>query len=90
MIPLICYHSQQCAEKALKAYLVYKHINPRRTHDLSELIFECAEYDNDFLELTSDAYEINPYSHRTRYPDSLLILDLSVAEDAITFYTNIL
>ncbi|MDR3550686.1 MAG: HEPN domain-containing protein [Candidatus Babeliales bacterium] len=79
----ICYHAQQCAEKALKAYLVYKQINPRRTHDLSDLIFECAGYDDDFLELVPDALEINPYSHRTRYPDSLLILDLSIAQDAI-------
>jgi len=28
------YHCQQCAEKALKAFLIYKDIEPPKTHDL--------------------------------------------------------
>jgi HEPN domain-containing protein len=32
------YHTQQCAEKALKAYLVYKQQPLRRIHDLVELL----------------------------------------------------
>ena len=31
-----CFHTQQCAEKSLKAYLALKNIAPPRTHDLLE------------------------------------------------------
>lgn len=35
---LIAYHAQQCAEKSLKAYLVYKHIDFPYTHNISVLL----------------------------------------------------
>jgi HEPN domain-containing protein/predicted nucleotidyltransferase len=33
-----CYHSQQCAEKALKAFVIEKGERPERTHDIVELL----------------------------------------------------
>lgn len=38
----VLFHAQQCAEKALKAYLVYHTITFRRSHDLAELVKACA------------------------------------------------
>ncbi|MBN2050303.1 MAG: HEPN domain-containing protein [Spirochaetales bacterium] len=37
-LEIICFHCQQAAEKALKAYLAYNEIRPPKTHDLDELI----------------------------------------------------
>lgn len=37
----VCFHAQQCAEKYLKAYLVYHKVEFEKTHDLRELILLC-------------------------------------------------
>ncbi len=34
----ILFHTQQCAEKAFKAFLVYKHQALKKTHDLVALM----------------------------------------------------
>jgi HEPN domain-containing protein len=33
-----CYHTHQCAEKSLKAFLITKGIEPPRIHDLFEFL----------------------------------------------------
>ena len=43
----ILYHSQQAAEKMLKAYLVHKGENPWG-HDLDSLRTSCAKFDSSF------------------------------------------
>src|SRR5436190_9567290 len=43
-----CYHSQQSAEKYLKAFLVSKRISPPRTHNLVELLKACLHFDGTF------------------------------------------
>lgn len=37
------YHTQQCAEKALKAYLAFKQQPVQRTHDVALLVELCAD-----------------------------------------------
>ena len=44
-LEIACYHSQQCAEKVLKGYLISKEIEPPWTHNLIELCQKCIEYD---------------------------------------------
>jgi HEPN domain-containing protein len=39
---LIAYHAQQCAEKYLKAYLVYHMVDFPYTHDMQNLLELCA------------------------------------------------
>lgn len=63
------YHTQQCAEKALKSYLVFKERELRKTHDLVELTQLCAELDFEFVTLLGFAKTIKPYATRGRYPD---------------------
>jgi len=43
-----CYHTQQCAEKSLKAFMISKMINPPFTHDLVELNNLCTMHDSGF------------------------------------------
>jgi HEPN domain-containing protein len=40
---LIAYHAQLCAEKYLKAFLVYHRIDFPYTHDIGRLLELCAE-----------------------------------------------
>ncbi|MFQ5628796.1 MAG: HEPN domain-containing protein [bacterium] len=65
---LVCYHSQQAAEKYLTAFLIY-HVKPfPKTHDLILLLEMCLKY-APLLEFYKKLFEIlNPYSVQFRYP----------------------
>lgn len=64
----VCFHSQQAAEKYLKAYLTLKKVRVPKTHDLILLKNLCAKTESDF-ELISDlVHSLNPYSVEFRYP----------------------
>jgi HEPN domain-containing protein len=63
------YHTQQCAEKSLKAYLVFKKQPVRKIHDLGILLESCVKLNADFFELRELARELNPYATYFRYPD---------------------
>jgi HEPN domain-containing protein len=65
----ICYHSQQCAEKSLKAYLVFVGQQIERTHYLPRLVELCETYNPDFRELYQIATDLTEYATSTRYPD---------------------
>lgn len=45
---MVCFHMQQCVEKYLKAFLSWKQVPFRRTHDIAELIEACRRVDSDF------------------------------------------
>ena len=64
--------TQQCAEKALKAFLIFHNKPIRRIHDLVEILKECMKIDPDFIKLRKDAEGLNPYIVTYRYPDSAL------------------
>jgi HEPN domain-containing protein len=64
---LIAYHAQQCAEKCLKGYLVYKQIDFPYTHNISlllEMLPPSAGWSKDIL----DAAILSSYAITTRYP----------------------
>ncbi len=66
----ICFHSQQCAEKYLKAFLVFHHHPVPRTHNIAWLIVQCAEIDAEFMTLLqSDIPLLSTYAVEVRYPD---------------------
>jgi HEPN domain-containing protein len=63
-----CFHSQQCAEKYLKAFLVLQKIEPPRSHNLVELLKLCVLRDGSF-ELVRPALEaLNTFAVNIRYP----------------------
>ena len=66
---VVCFHSQQLAEKALKAYLTAHKCQVEKTHDLTRLVTLCFEIDPEFATLRFIADELSPYAVRTRYPD---------------------
>jgi HEPN domain-containing protein len=65
------WHSQQCAEKALKSFLVASEIEPPRIHNLDELVKLCQNIDSSFSEIQIDCQKLNPYGVITRYPNEL-------------------
>jgi HEPN domain-containing protein len=74
---LIAYHAQQCAEKYLKAYLVFKQLDFPYTHNIRSLMQLCV---GDWIVEISDADELTPYAVTTRYPG---IDDRVTRKDAI-------
>jgi len=73
---LIAYHAQQCAEKCLKAFLVYHSEDFPYTHNIRRLLKLCgkhATWSQNFIE----AEELTPYAITTRYPGE----DKEVTED---------
>lgn len=64
----VCYHSQQCAEKLLKAFLIGKQVHPPPTHNLVELVRLCLRYDGTFELIRPDLESLNGYSVVIRYP----------------------
>jgi HEPN domain-containing protein len=66
------YHTQQCAEKALKAYLVFFEEPVRKIHDLDVLLSDCIIFDNSFEVLREHTVILNPYSAAFRYPGEIL------------------
>lgn len=64
---LIAYHAQQCAEKCLKAYLVFHLVDFPFTHNLARLI-ELAQQCRTWPASIFDAEELTPYAITARYP----------------------
>ncbi|MBU7007163.1 HEPN domain-containing protein [Phosphitispora fastidiosa] len=84
------YHTQQCAEKSLKAYLAYHGKPVIRTHDLNELVNQCADINPSFDFLHDLVDELNPYSTIFRYPGDLLVPEYPDVETAIEYAERIM
>lgn len=64
----VCYHTQQCAEKYLKAFLTRHKVEFERIHKLNELNRGCMEADPTF-KLIEDLLDVlEPYAVAVRYP----------------------
>src|SRR5690242_18701683 len=68
------YLAQQCAEKALKGYLVHRKQTIRKTHDLVELTKHCMHLDKSFETLFDESTSLNPYVTKFRYPDLFFVI----------------
>jgi len=87
-LEVICFHCQQTAEKALKAFLVSIDKRPPKTHDLYELITLC-EGNEKINSLQTEAIALNDYSVITRYPG---MQDISEKDknEALVYATSML
>lgn len=64
----VCFHAQQCAEKYLKAFLVFHSIGFEKIHDLGELINIASKVDKTFLEIIEAGEKLTDYAVDIRYP----------------------
>jgi len=64
----ICYHCQQAAGKALKAFLVRYQVEFSKTHNIITLLNLCSSVDASFQKLEK-ADDLTDYAVEIRYPD---------------------
>jgi HEPN domain-containing protein len=69
------YHTQQCAEKALKGFLAFKRAEIKKTHNIAKLVAQCAAFDSDFESLSPDADQLTPNATKFRYHDGFDEID---------------
>ena len=79
---LIAYHAQQCAEKCLKAFLVYHNVDFPYTHNIRRLMEFCAEH-AEWTDTLKGAEELTPYAITARYPGEEVEITESEAKRAI-------
>ena len=78
------YHAQQTAEKSIKAYLLLKNKEIKRTHDLLFLIEQCVLLDEDFVKMRTCSEYLDPFAVKTRYPDDARFeLSLEEAQELV-------
>ena len=85
---LVCFLSQQVAEKALKAYLFSRGEELILSHSVARLCMMAAEFDPAFLTLRAKIKGLTPYYVEARYPNALeeipaLFFDARDAKEAI-------
>jgi HEPN domain-containing protein len=68
---IACYLSQQCAEKAIKGFLVYKNVDPPQIHNLRTLCKLCGESDTTFDSIIDICSDLTPFNVTARYPNEL-------------------
>jgi HEPN domain-containing protein len=83
-------------EKSLKAYLRSRRReidNRFRTHQLTNLLYECIKFDQQFKNLEKDCRLLNEYYAPTRYPEILGLefrgYEKDQAEEALKFAKEI-
>lgn len=84
------YHTQQCAELALKAFLAFKDISIQKTHDLDKLLKQCMDIDATFGVLKPKVITLTPYVAKFRYPDDYLVPDREDVMIAIDYAEEVL
>ncbi|MCH7700774.1 MAG: HEPN domain-containing protein [Planctomycetes bacterium] len=62
------FHSQQAAEKSIKAFLVFHEQPFEHIHDLAVLLGQCAKLDADWAPLRDSVEPLTTYAVRFRYP----------------------
>ncbi len=64
----VCFHSQQCVEKYLKALLQENNIYFEKTHDLDVLLEKCKTIIHELSNLKAELIELSAFAVEIRYP----------------------
>jgi HEPN domain-containing protein len=82
-ISTVCFHSQQAAEKYLKAFLTYHQVEFPKTHDIDELLDMIAPIDSKLSESLRDVIILTNYGVDVRYPGDFPNVTSGDAQQAI-------
>jgi len=74
-LEVVCFHSQQAAEKMLKCFLISRNITFPKIHDMQVLCEMCVENEERFNEVYKEAVLLTRYSVIPRYPTELGITE---------------
>jgi HEPN domain-containing protein len=72
LLDTAAYHCQQAAEKAVKAFLLYKNIRFDKTHDINVLILQAMDVEPTFSSHIETARILTPLAVEFRYPGDYL------------------
>ena len=86
-----CFTAQQSAEKALKAFLLFKKGRFEKVHDLVKLLNTCATNNKEFIRFKTKVAKLSFYYIQSRYPDisELDIFTAAQAQEAYEIAENI-
>src|SRR3989344_4846914 len=65
----VSFHCQQSAEKFLKAFIIFKNLEFRPTHDLETLLQICSQQNKEFGSIRTECKMLSPFYIGARYPD---------------------
>ena len=74
-LEIVCYHSEQAAEEALKGYLLYQNIEPSQTQDLGRLCSMCLKFDKAFEGL------MGPWERLARYGEPIYPFKMQISNN---------
>lgn len=74
-LEIVCYHSEQAAEEALKGYLLYQNIEPSQTQDLGRLCSMCLKFDKAFEGL------MGPWERLARYCEPIYPFEMQISNN---------
>ncbi len=83
------FHTHQCAEKALKAFIILTKKPIPKTHDLKFLLELCAGLDSAFVLHREDVKTLNTYGFESRYPNDFFYVDQQEAKQAVAMAEKI-
>ncbi len=84
------FHTHQCAEKALKAFIVLAQKPIPKIHDLGVLLERCIEINKAFVLLHRESKSLDSYGYASRYPNDAFYVDEKIVEEAIQMAERIL
>lgn len=84
------YHTHQCAEKSLKAFIVRAQQAIPKTHDLGLLLARCMEINNEFVLLHQESRNLDAYGSTSRYPNDSFYVDKHNVTEAVEMAEKIL
>jgi len=85
------FHCQQCIEKALKGFMLYKNRTLFDGHNLTWLCKQAMLVDEHFLEYLKDSVALNKYYIETRYPADIgLDVDYDTIQNLFKMTTEML
>lgn len=85
----VCFHSQQCAEKYLKALLAAHQIEFPKTHEIEELVELVGPVDAVLAESLRDVRALTPYGVQIRYPPAVPKMSLERAREAFSLASKV-
>ncbi len=78
-----CFHSQQAAEKYLKAFLARRQVEFPKTHSIRELLKLVSTVAGELAETLLPAARLTPYGADIRYPGDAPEPSLKEAQEAV-------
>ncbi len=85
----VCFHSQQAAEKYIKAFLVYHGKKFPFSHNLADLVAICMQVDLSFGIIQRKAEMLTPFAVEIRYPDDFYMPTREEAEEAFAIAADV-